>query len=341
MRTPLRGSAYLFAMICFPSLLVVPLLRIFASFGSPTMKSKQQEICNGQKTKPFLYASDGRSHAWRSKRMSHRTAELAAKAYALLTLDRQIAGIKFAYCAEDFEKIPAKAMSAKVAYCVVVKAAMAGKSVKLSGEFSGCNGSSRALGFAVPTEAFSSGEAFCGFGLYKDRPTSKQVADSMVFCQKPSYGILAQPLEKYVNDPPDVVIITTDAINAMRVLQGYTYSHGSHPDFKMTGNQAICVECTSHPLETNQMNLSMLCSGTRYLANWKPGEIAMGFPYPMFVETVEGILKTADAVELDPAKHRIQENLVSQGFPDPNFRYGHTYYTDLEKEKAMRRKGRS
>ena len=273
--------------------------------------------------------------------MNHSTPELAAKAYALLTLDRQIVGIKFAYTAEDFEEMPAKAMSANVAYCVVVKAAMAGKSVKLSGEFSGCNGSSRALGFAAPTEAFSSGEAFCGFGLYKDLPTSKQVADSMVFCQKPSYGILAQPLEKYKNDPPDVVIITTDAINAMRVLQGYTYSHGSHPDFKMTGNQAIRVECTSHPLERNQMNLSMLCSGTRYLANWKPGEIAMGFPYQQFVETVEGILKTADAVELDPAKHRIQEGLVSRGLPDPGFRYGHTYYTDLEKEKAMLRKGRS
>ena len=126
--------------------------------------------------------------------MNHSTPELAAKAYALLTLDRQIVGIKFAYTAEDFEEMPAKAMSANVAYCVVVKAAMAGKSVKLSGEFSGCNGSSRALGFAAPTEAFSSGEAFCGFGLYKDLPTSKQVADSMVFCQKPSYVILAQPL---------------------------------------------------------------------------------------------------------------------------------------------------
>ena len=273
--------------------------------------------------------------------MNHSIPELAAKAYALLTLDRRIAGIKFAYTAEDFEKMPAKAVSAKVAYCVVVKAAMAGKSLKLSGDFSGCNGSSRALGFAAPTEAFSSGEAFCGFGLYKDLAISKQVADGMVFCQKPSYGILAQPLEKYENEPPDVVVITADAINAMRVLQGYTYSHGSHQDFKMTGNQAICVECTSHPLETNQMNLSMLCSGTRYLANWKPGEIAMGFPYHQFVETVEGLLKTADAVELDPAKQRIHEKLVAQGLPDPKFNYGHTYYTDLEKQKATARKNPS
>ena len=270
--------------------------------------------------------------------MRHSPTELAAQAHALLTLDRQIAGIKFAYSAEDFEKMPAKAVRANVAYCIVVKAAMAGKSLKLPGRFSGCNGSSRALGFVSPTEGFSSGKVFCDFGLYKDLPTSKQVADNMVYCQKPSYGIMAQPLEKYEHEPPDVVLLAADSFNAMRILQGYTHHHGSHDDFKMTGNQAICVECTSHPLEKNQMNLSMLCSGTRYLANWKPGEIALGVPYALFAETVEGLLKTADAVELDAGKQRIRENLTRCGFADPGFRFGHTYYTAQENEKAEKRK---
>lgn len=271
----------------------------------------------------------------------NRIPDLAAKAYALLTLDRQIVGIKFAYTVEDYEKMPARAMRAKIAYCVVIKAAMTGRSVKLSGEYSGCNGSSRALGFIAPTKAFTSGELYNGFGLYKDLPTSKQVANSMTACRNPCYGIMAQPIEKYENDLPDVVILATDARNGMRLLQGYTYSYGSQPVFKMTGNQAICVECTSHPLEADQMNLSMLCSGTRYLANWKQGEIAIGFPYHKFVETVEGLLKTANAVELDPAKLRIRESLVNQGFPDPNFQFGHTYYTDLEKKKALMRKKQS
>ena len=270
--------------------------------------------------------------------MKHSPGGLAAQAYALLTLDRQIAGIKFAYSAKDFEIMPAKAVSASIAYCVVVKAAMAGKSLKLAGEFSGCNGSSRALGFAAPTAAFSCGETFCGFGLYKDLPTSKHVADNMVYCQKPAYGIMAQPLEMYAHEPPDVVLLTADSFNAMRIVQGYTCHYGSHANFKITGNQAICVECTSHPLEKNQMNLSMLCSGTRYLANWKDGEIAMGFPYALFAETVDGLLKTADAVELDAGKERIRENLIQRGFTDPGFRFGHTYYTAQEKEKAAKRK---
>lgn len=273
--------------------------------------------------------------------MNYRIPELAAKAYALLTLDRKIVGIKFAYTFEDYKKLPARAVMAKIAYCVVVKAAMTGRSVKLSRDYSGCNGSSRALGFITPSEAFTSGELYNSFGLYKDLPTSKQVANSMIGCRTSCYGIMAQPLDKYENAPPDVVILAADARNAMRILQGYTYSYGSQPVFKMTGNQAICVECTSHPLEEDQMNLSMLCSGTRYLACWKPGEIAIGFPYHKFIETVEGLLQTANAVELNPSKLRIQANLVSQGFSDPNFQFGHTYYTDLEAKKTLMGKTQS
>jgi uncharacterized protein (DUF169 family) len=159
--------------------------------------------------------------------------------------------------------------------------------------------------------------------------------------RKSCFGIMVQPIEKYETELPDVVILATNARNGMRLLQGYTYSYGSQPAFTMTGNQAICVECTSYPMEANRMNLSMLCSGTRYLANWKQDEIAIGFPYHRFVETVEGLLQTVTAVELDPAKRCIQEKLVDQGFPDPNFRFGHTYYTGLEKKNQLMRKKQS
>lgn len=273
--------------------------------------------------------------------MNNFNSELVDKASALLTLDRQIVGIKFAGTVEEFDEMPAKAMRAKIAYCVAVKAAMAGNSVKLSAQFSGCEGSSRALGLKPPTEDFTSGECYQSFGLYKDLSTSKQVATGMIGCRHSSYGVMAQPLEKYTNNHPDVVILMADARDSMRLLQGYTYSYGSQPVFKMTGNQAICVECTSHPLETDQMNLSMLCSGTRYLAKWKPDEMAIGFPYHKFVATVDGLLKTANAVELDTKKQRIKKAMINQGLSDPDFEFGSTYYTDLEKEKKRLRRKQS
>lgn len=273
--------------------------------------------------------------------MDLNNSELAAKASALLALDRHIVGVKFAYDREAYEKMAGRAMRARIAYCVVVKAAMAGKSLKLSREHSGCNGSSRALGFSPPTDDFTNGERYHSLGLYKDLQISKQVANSMTICRKSCFGVMAQPIEEYDNVMSDVVILATNARNGMRLLQGYTYIYGAKPVFTMTGNQAICVECTSYPLEKNRMNLSMLCSGTRYLAKWHQDQIAVGFPYRKFVKTVEGLLQTVNAVELDPAKRRIQEKLINQGLPDPHFHLGHTYYTELKKERALMRKKKS
>jgi len=264
--------------------------------------------------------------------MSDQLSAIVKKAYSLLTLDHQIVGAKFAATREDYEKMEAKKLVAKLAYCVMVKAAMSCKSLKLSHDYSGCSGSTRALGFKKPTEDFISGEIYNGFGLYKDLTTSKSVADNMSFCKKSNYGIMVKPLELYKEEVPDVVIIAADSRNAMRIIQGYTYMYAAQSNFKMTGNQAICVECTSYPFESEQINISMLCSGTRYLAKWKDTEIAIGIPFHKFKNTIEGVLKTANAVELDARKTAIQQNLLRKGLPIPEFEYGHTYYTDIEKK---------
>lgn len=273
--------------------------------------------------------------------MNLNCAQLAATTSALLTLERGIAGITFLATREEYERPQAAAVRANIAYCVVVKAAMSGKSVKLASTFSGCSGGSRALGMLPPSEAFATGHLYHGFGLYHDLSTSRQVAGTMTVCEKPCFGVLAQPLAGYVDRDPDVVILVTDARNAMRLVQGYTYHHGSQPTLKMAGNQALCSECTAHPLEKGRMNISVLCSGTRYLASWKPHELAIGIPFEQFAATVHGLMQTANAVELDPAKQRIREQLLSQGLPDPQFRFGHTYYTDLEQKKVEQRRHKS
>ena len=265
-------------------------------------------------------------------------AQLAAMTSILLGLKRQPVGITVLSSREEYEQRLAIPMQAKIAYCVAVKAAMAGKSLKLEAAFSGCNGSSRVLGFAPASESFTSGQLYQGFGLYCDLPTSQQVAESMTSLDQPSFGVLVQPLECYSDDPPEVVILVLDPRNAMRLIQGYTYNHGSQPLFKMTGNQAICSECTAYPLKMGRMNVSLLCSGTRYLAGWKTDELAIGLPFTQFAATVEGLLRTADAVELDAEKQSIRDQFLAQGLADPDFRFGFTYYTALEKEKARQRR---
>ena len=42
--------------------------------------------------------------------------------------------------------------------------------------------------------------------------------------------------------------------------------------------QALCEECTTRPFESNEVNISMLCSGTRCVAQWQKDELRIGIP---------------------------------------------------------------
>ena len=65
---------------------------------------------------------------------------------------------------------------------------------------------------------------------------------------------------------PDVVIVVSTPYNIMRLIQGYSYYYGSYKGFKMAGNQAMCAEITACTYVTNEINTSMMCSGTRFLS---------------------------------------------------------------------------
>ena len=94
----------------------------------------------------------------------------------------------------------------------------------------------------------------------------------------------------------------------------------------ITGNQAVCVECTAYPLLTKDMNLSTLCSGTRYKAQWKDEEAGVGIPYEKFEGTVQGILDTVNGTEMDARKVEIKEALEALGCQSDSITMQSAYY---------------
>ena len=259
----------------------------------------------------------------------------AAKAYAVLELSRRVVGVKFAYDRAEFDRFSAVELTAGLAYCVMVKCAMGGASLKMTRETSGCGGSSRAFGFVPPTESYYDGGAYCALGLYRNADIAKNVVRCMTLLRRTPYGVIAKPLELF-EERPDVVIMTADTREGMRVVQGYTWMYGAQPAFRMTGNQAICVECTCFPIETGAINVSLFCSGTRHLAGWRKDEIAIGMPFSLFPGVIEGVRQTVNAVEMNDRKRVIEEKLRALGMDDMNIEYDRTYYTDLETRKKSR-----
>ena len=78
--------------------------------------------------------------------------ELVKNINCALKLDRRVVGVKFFFDEDEFTKADAKKVTGKMAYCVMVRTAMTGRSLKAAAENFGCMGGARALGLAELTK---------------------------------------------------------------------------------------------------------------------------------------------------------------------------------------------
>ena len=230
---------------------------------------------------------------------------------SLLSLERKPVGIRFLLTESDYEKSTSLDFKSGMPYCTAVKNATKGSNYKMSYENSSCIAASRALGLTEVSEESLSGSRHTKLGVYKDLCISRSVAKDMVYCEHSCKGVEIKPLEQYIEDKPDVVIVIASPFNAMRIVQSYSYNFGQLKNIKMAGMCAICQECTSYPYETNSMNISMLCSGTRCVGQWTESELGIGFPYHYFESIVEGLIKTINPMESNKNKRRILQKLAS------------------------------
>lgn len=234
---------------------------------------------------------------------------------SLLQLDRKPVGIKFLFDKEEFDNFKAKTMNGIIPYCTLVRNASKGEDCKASLENFACLGAATALGLLKPNNSTISGKRRSQNGSYKNLCVSRSISRDMIYCQHEIYGVAAMPLEKFLVEP-DVVIIITDPYNAMRIMQGNAYHNGVSKEIKLSGMQAICQECTSLPFETNNINISMMCSGTRLLAQWKRNELGIGIPFNKFATIVDGIKETVNPLERNDGKKIIEENLKKNNLKD-------------------------
>lgn len=261
-------------------------------------------------------------------------------AYAMLPLTSRIVGVKLVDSQEEFDKYAARELVNPLSYCVAVAAAGRGHALKFKKETSGCGGSTRALGLVLPDASFYDGTSAYGLGLFANKEISATVSGKMTICKGGTYGVVVKPAEDF-EEIPDVYLVVANTRNTMRIVQGYTYFYGMEDGFCMTGNQAVCVEGTAIPIVKDQINVSVFCSGTRFLAGWQDDEMMVGIPSGKFAKTVEGLRCTVNAVEPDKRKEEIQRKLSSLGMDPSEVKMGNTYYVRLEEEKRKARRGQS
>ena len=222
----------------------------------------------------------------------------------VLDLERYIVGIKFIFNKEEYELSDVPQVRYKLSYCNMVKLAASGKSLKADINNFLCIGSAKALGLIKPDSNAISGNVYYSFGLYDSLCTARNVQKDVTFLDHQVYGVVVMPLEKF-EVQPDIAIYIVKPYQSMRILQGYAFHHGAAKNIKMAGNSGMCSECTATPYDTNDMNLSLLCSNTRFAAKWKDDELGIGMPFNMFEKVYDGVIKTIGPCEPNERKMKI------------------------------------
>lgn len=241
-----------------------------------------------------------------------------------LELDRKPVGVKFLFTKEEFNNFEVEQKDRKVTYCNSVQLASIGKCMKLTKENQACPNGATALKMKEVAPPIASGVGRHSKNIYNDIETSKSVSDEMKFLKEEPYGIAVMPLEAYDTEP-DIVIVISSPYNVMRLIQGNGYFNGYTTNLKTVGLQAICQDLTSYPYNTGDINITLLCPGTRLVANWKAEEIGIGIPYAKWFEIVEGVKETTNPFERNNNKKSIEKRLKERGLDTSGIKFNSNY----------------
>lgn len=224
-----------------------------------------------------------------------------------LGLQHRIAGVHFLDFQEDYDNCKAKPASPKGPYCFQVRQALDGKHFKIDKSLITCDYARAAIGLEKPDISMREGRSFNYCGLAETRSIGKSIADAMMYIEQDICGVELGPLEEM--EHADLVIMVDSAQTVMRIFQGYAYKYGAPQNLSFYSNQAMCSDMTSKVYHTNDINMSLMCNGTRRYGRFDDGDLAVALPINMFDTLADGIIETINAVQSGPEKKRILETL--------------------------------
>ncbi len=238
--------------------------------------------------------------------------------------DRQLVALRFLYTEEEYAAQKAPEATHQMFFCMMVKAAAVGHGFKVKKEHLYCSAAAEVLGFSEPADSVRTGQAAYARKMYESMEVAAGVAKDLPCLKHKVYGMLIQPLQHFVQEP-DVVLCFCRPYTAMRIIQAYSYQYGFAPQIRMAGMGGVCTELTARAYQQQDIQISLLCSGTRFAAEWRDDELGIAFPYHIFCAVSDGVYKTMNTFEADASKRDIQERASENGLPiTPE--YGKNYH---------------
>lgn len=247
--------------------------------------------------------------------------------YSCLDFDNHIVGVKLLKTEDEYNARNEKAVKSAMHYCGMVRLATLGYTVKAAYQGFNCQSGPRVLGINPVDLKNAHGETWSRLGLYSNSEVSADLRSELTYLTEPQYGVVVGPLESF-DEMPDVALCIVNPYLAMRIFQGYSYHYGVAKNIQLVGNQAICNECTARTIYTQDINLSLLCIGTRHRSGWGDDKLAVGIYKDKIAKVADGIFSTVNQMESDANKHRIEERLKERGIAFA-MTYSNNYYDNV------------
>jgi uncharacterized protein (DUF169 family) len=246
--------------------------------------------------------------------MSRRIREFESFAAAVDALDaavdlrREPVGIKVIRSQAEFDAFDAPEPHAAAYYCAFVKLASRGRRYKLAAHHFLCGAASHHLGVTPIADEVARADEYVACSLYADAATAAEALSGVASLPVGVVGVVVAPLASYsAEEKPDVALIVAPTYSAMRMTQGYAFHRPGGARMQALGMHGICGESTAAPMVTSTLGVSLLCSGTRFMAKWDDDEVAVSLPAEQFAELVDGVLATLNACEPDAKKAALVE----------------------------------
>lgn len=239
--------------------------------------------------------------------------------------DRRVIGVKIIKEEKEYLEHPFLIPTHQMFFCMYVKAAVKGHAFKVDKEHLYCSMARRVLGFSESEEELTSGRQAFERKMYCSLEISKDAQGQFPYAADKIAAFCIAPLEKF-DSAPDIVISISNPYTAMRLLQTYAY-HYSYPQNLLVGGMSgFCAELAAHPLRTQDINLSLLCSNARFSGEWRDEEMGVAMPYFMFEKILSSIEQSMNLFEPNRKKREIERRSQERGLQNIDIRFDSDYY---------------
>jgi uncharacterized protein (DUF169 family) len=191
---------------------------------------------------------------------------------------------------EDFELDTNLSFDKKYRYCQMLMETKHGKNCVISGDNLTCPAAAAAFGFKSLPEKIAKGSMLKSLGLFEKEEYGKNLMEKIPRLKAGEIEkIIASPLEK-CDFIPDLIIIEDIPERIMWLaLASLRFANGRH-SFSTGIFQAVCVDSTIIPYQTQKVNVSLGCYGCRDATDIKDDECIIGIPY----EKLDSIVSSVD-----------------------------------------------